>query len=159
MRNVLALTVIVWISWLGQASAQPRFEAFAGFTSGMLVGDSADSVLTPRGLDVRLSATIAPGTRLEGMTTPGGPGGDRLSGVQLQRERRTFGPVTTFSSYGLLRAHEPRSPVVKSHPVFAVGAGVRDRINSRFGVQYDLQWLFPLLGFRTSLGATVRLHR
>ena len=159
MRNVLALTVIVWISGIGQASAQPGLEAFAGFTSGMLVGGSADSVLTARGLDVRLSTTIAPGTRLEGMTTLGGPDGDRLSGVQLQRERRAIGALTTFSSYGLMRAHEPRSPGVKSYPVFEVGAGFRDRISSRFGVQYDLQWLFPLLGFRTSLGATVRLRR
>ncbi len=159
MRKVLALTVIVWISGIGQASAQPGLEAFAGFTSGLLVGGHGDSVLTTTGLDVRLSTPIAPGTRLEGMTTVGGPDGDRLSGVQLLRDRRTIGSVTTFSSYGLLRAHEPRSPGVKSYPVFAIGGGVRDRINSRFGIQYDLQWLSPLLGFRTSLGATVRLRR
>jgi hypothetical protein len=159
MRNVLALTVIVWSCGAGVASAQPGIEAFTGFTSAVLVGDSAESVLATRGLDVRLSVPIAPGTRLEGMTTVGGPGGDRLSGVQLLRERRTIGSLTTFSSYSLMRAHEPGSPGVKSYPVLGVGGGFRDRITSRVGLQYDLQWLFPWVGFRTSLGATVRLRR
>jgi hypothetical protein len=157
VKNTVLLTASIWFLWAGPASAQPDLQVFAGITTGVLVGDSADNALHPSGMELRLSTAIMRGTRLEAMTTLGGPDGNRLSGVQLLRERGATDRATIYTSFGLLRAHEPRSPLVKSFPVVAGGAGGRVAINSRVGIQHDLQWLFPLVGFRASIGASVRM--
>ena len=145
MRDVLALTMIVWISGIGHASAQPGLEAFAGFTSGLLVGGHGDSVLTTTGLDLRVSTPIAPGTRLEGITTVGGPAGDRLSGVQLLRDRGTVGRSPPFRHTDCCAPMSPHTPASRALQFLrlAVESGTK---STRVPASYDRQWLSPLFG-------------